>query len=176
MPMDNPTLYKLMIELRQQCQFSQMAWKEIKSRLNGLDPERVFFYVHAYLKHLDIVSRFLWPERKDSRERGEALRKALNVPNESPLKLGPLREQLEREDERFEDWVGSLAHPDFVDINLMPMAAIVDFKADSFHRSLDSDTFKLHLRGVACDLKPVGNALRQLEISLQSWLKTHNPW
>lgn len=174
--MDNRILYKFMLELRQQCQFSQMAWKEIKSLLNGLDPERVFFFVHAYLHHVNLISRYLWPDREDSQARGEALRKALSLPDDSPLKLGSLREQLEHEDERFEDWVASLDNPDYVDINLMPMAAITDFKPDSFHRSLDSDRFRLHLRGVACELKPVGDAVRQLELSLQSWLKTHHPW
>lgn len=174
--MDNQRLYRFMDELRQQCRFTQLAFQQLKASLNGLDPEKVFFFVHAFLAHTGLVSRLLWPEREDSRPRGEQLRRELEVSEDSPLRLRGLAAQLEAEDERFEDWLETLDQAGYVDINVMPTAAIRDFKPDSFQRSLDPDTFKLHLRGVACDLKPVLEALKGLDTRIQLWQKTHHPW
>jgi hypothetical protein len=33
-----------------------------------------------------------------------------------------------------------------------------------------------HFRGVPMDLRRLSDALRDLEVAAQQWLRTHNPW
>jgi hypothetical protein len=174
--MDNRVFYKTVEEIRQQCRFAQLAFVTLRTSLNEQDPERCFLHVHTFLFHATMVSRFLWPARADSRERGEKLREALKVEPDSFVLPADMRRQAEGFDEAYEDWLNALDNPGYMDMNLMPAGTISGFKADTFQRSLDPETFKLILRGAECDLRRVSDELRKIESAIQLWLRTHNPW
>lgn len=174
--MDKKILYRTVEELRQQCRFAQGAFQSLRLRLNELDQERVFLYVHAFLGHAAMISRLLWPARANSAERGELLRKELNVPAESALRMSGGREQIERFDEAYEDWLSTLPEADYVDQNLMPTGTMAGSKADVFQRSLDPDMMVFQLRGQPIPLRKVSDAIRVLDGAAQQWLRTHQPW
>jgi hypothetical protein len=174
--MDNRIFYKTAEELRQQCRFAWIAFQNLRTALNEQDPERVFYHVHAFLAHATMISRLLWPVRAESSARGERLRTELKVTADSPLALAGFRAQVERFDEAYEDWLLALDEPNYMDMNLMPAGTTSGFKADKFQRSLDPDTFKLHLRAAVCDLRKISDEVRRLESAIQQWLRTHNPW
>jgi hypothetical protein len=174
--MDNKTFYRTVEELRQQCRFGLLAFQNLRSSLNEHDPERVFYHVHALLGHAVSVSRLLWPNRPESAPRGERLRQELRVPADAALRLAGSREQVERFDEAYEDWLLNLEDPSYMDMNLMPVGTVQGFKADKFQRSLDTQTLRLFFRGAACDLRKVSDEIRSLESATQQWLRTHNPW
>lgn len=174
--MDKQMLFKWMEELRQQCRFALGSFQNLKSCLNSVDTEKVFLFVHAFLSHAFVVSRILWPVRENSQARGEALRNELKIGEDSPLGLKSIQAQLQHPDERFEDWLEGLENRNYVDMNVMPAAAIGQFKQDAFQRSLDPDTFRLELRGASCDLRQVWDELRKLEGTVQFWLRSHHPW
>jgi hypothetical protein len=174
--MDKKTLYRTIEELRQQCRFAQVTFQSLRLRLNELDQERVFVYVHAFLGHAVMISRLLWPARESSAERGETLRKELSVPADSALRLSGGREQVERFDEAYEDWLAGLSEADYVDQNLMPTGTMAGSKADVFQRSLDPDMMIFQLRGQPIPLRKVSDAIRVLEGATQQWLRTHQPW
>ncbi len=174
--MDNRIFFKALEELRQQCRFAQLAFQNVRTTLNEQDPERVFLHVHAFLNHAATISRFLWPARAESKERGDRLRQELKLADDSPLLLQGVRRQVEGFDEAFEDWLAILESPNYMDMNLMPTGTMSGFKADTFQRSLDPDTFKLHLRGAECDLRKIADETRKLDAAIQQWLRTHNPW
>lgn len=92
------------------------------------------------------------------------------------MTLLPWRDQVERPDERLEDWMATLENRNFVDMNVMPVGTIAGFKPDNFQRSLDPENFRLHLRGQACDLRQVADELRKVDNTAQTWLRTHQPW
>lgn len=174
--MDNPALFKMVQELRQQVRFSLMAFQNLRAVLNEQDVERAFFQVDAFLAHAAGVARLLWPARPESKPRGDRLRQELKVAETSPLELPGVREQVERFDEAFEDWLLSLENRSYVDMNLMPVGTVQGFPKDVFQRSFDPQTFRLQLRGVACDLRKVSDELHKLDGAAQQWLRTHNPW
>lgn len=174
--MEKKTLYRTVEELRQQCRFAQSCFQALRLRLNELDHERVFLYVHAFLGHAVMISRLLWPIRNSSAERGETLRKELNVPTDSALRLMGAREQVDSFDEAYEDWLSALPEADYVELNLMPAGTMAGSKADVFQRSLDPDTMVFQLRGQPIPLRKVSDAIRTLDGSLQQWLRTHQPW
>lgn len=165
-----------MEELRQQTRLALLAFQNLKGSLNSVDAERVFLFVYAFLNHAQVVARLLWPARAESQERGRRLRAELKVEESSPLALREISSQLDHVDERYEDWLGGLENRNYVDMNVMPAAAIGEFKQDAFQRSLDPDTFRLQLRGAGCDLRLVVDALRKLESTVQYWLRSHHPW
>lgn len=174
--MDNRVFYKTVEELRQQCRFGLLAFQNLRRALNEQDPERVFFQVHAFLAHATMISRLTWPTRADFQARGERLRQELNITADSPLALQGIRGQFERFDEAFEDWVTGLDEPNYIDMNLMPLGTMSGFKADKFQWSLDPDSFKLHFRGAACDLRRISDEIRKLESAIQRWLRANHPW
>lgn len=172
--MDNPLLYKLVEEVRQQGRFAQFAYQNLRTSLAGLDSERVFFYVHAFLAHVANLSRLLWPVRPESKGRGDQLRTELKIGEHSPLRLADFRRHVDQFDERLEDWAS--AHPSYVDMNVMPQGTISNFKQDVFQRNLDPDTLQFWFREDACDLRVLAEELRQLTTAVDSWQKTHHAW
>jgi hypothetical protein len=174
--MDNQVIYKLMEEIRLQCRFSQAAFQNIRSNLAGLDQEKTFFFVHAFLGHAVRISRLLWPEREGSAARGETLRCELKAGEQGGLRMRNLRPLLEREDEWLEDWMGTLENKNYVEMNLMPMGTMAGFRQDSFQRDLDPDTYQMVYRGELIDLRLLLQEIRQMEAAVQQWFKTSKPW
>ena len=174
--MDKKILYRTIEELRQQCRFAQGSFQSLRLRLNELDQEKVFLDVHAFLGHAVMISRLLWPARQSSAERGEMLRKELNVPPDSALRMSGGREQIECFDEAYEDWLANLAEADYVDQNLMPTGTMAGSKADVFQRSLDPEMMVFQLRGQPIPVRKLSDAIRTLEGATQQGLRTHQPW
>ncbi len=168
--------FRLIEEVRQQCRFAQMALRQFKSELWAMDSERIFMFVHAFLGHALYLSRLFWPDRKASAERGEVLRRELKVADDSSLQLRTIRDELERPDERLEDWMQGLEHPNFFQMNVMPQGTLEGYRKDAFHRSLDPDTLRFEYRGVPCNLKQLSEEMRKIESNCDYWLRRHNPW
>ncbi len=174
--MENQVVYRLVEEVRLQCKQANYAFQNIRGSLSALDSERVFFFVDGFVGHAVQVSRLFWPDRAASKARGERLRSELKVDDQSPLRLHDIREAVQHPDEYFEDWLKPLENRGYVDMNIMPVGAIGDFKPDKFHRSLDPETFHYHLRGIGCPLRSLADELARIEAFTQAWLKTHTPW
>lgn len=174
--MDNKTLYQMVEHLRQECRLAGLAFQNLGASLNEHDPERVFVHVHAFLGHVVGLSRLLWPVRPESAARGERLRQELKVAADSPLRLAGFREQVDRFDEAYEDWLLRLEDRSYIDMNLMPVGTTQGFRQDAFQRSLDPQTLRLVLRGVPCDLRALSDEVRKLESAAQQWKRTHSPW
>jgi hypothetical protein len=173
---DNQVMFKFVEELRLQCRFGKLANENLRSSVQGLDPERAFLYLHALLSHAAQASRLLWPDRTESKPRGERLRSELKVTGDSPLRLRDLRHKLETSDEHFEDWLSGMESPNYMDFNIMPQGTMLGYKQDTFQRNLDPDTYRLTFRGESCDLRPIVNEMHRLDSAAQTWLRTHNPW
>lgn len=169
-------VFKFLEEISLQCRFASLAYEKLRANVQAWDPERTFLYVHALLNHAGNVSRLLWPVRAESKARGDRLRSELKIADESPLKMGIWRRAVEAPDEDFEDWIGAMETPNYVDFNIMPQGTTQSYRQDVFQRNLDPETFKLVFRGTQCDLREVMGQLRRIESAAQRWLKTHNPW
>jgi hypothetical protein len=174
--MNNQVLFKLVEEVRLQCRFGKFAFDNLRTSLQGMDAEKTFFYVQAFLNHASHVSRWLWPARPESKARGEQLRTELKATDGAFVILSDLRAHREATDEQLEDWIGALENPGYLDFNIMPQGSISAYKQDTFQRSLDPDTYKLLFRGQAWDLRRIVDTLYRIESAAQVWLRTHNPW
>ena len=174
--MEAQTTFKTLDEIRLQCRFGLFSWQSLRAALNGMDAEKSFFFADALLGHALTVSRWLWPKRDASRERGEWLCKELTVPDDSPLRLSSLRETLERPDESHEDWLAALENKNYIESSIMPQTAIGDVKPEIVQRHLDPDVLRYSFRQRSCELAKIAEALRLLDHTATGWLRTHNPW
>lgn len=174
--MENQVAFKMLEEIRLQCQFTEHAFHQLKTSMNAQDLTRVFFYLHAVVDHTSQISRLFWPERAESSERGRWLREKLAVEDGSPLKMTGIREEFESQDEKFETWLAGLESHDYVALNLMPMGSLADFNRDAFRRNLDTESLKFQFQGMTVDLHAVPAEIKRLDKTAQRWMDTHNPW
>jgi hypothetical protein len=171
--MENPRLIKFVEELRQQCRFGLIAWQGLHTSLNGMDNERVFFYVHALLDHSRRVAGFLWSENEALSETSAALREGLKVPESSDLKHPDLEHFAGANETQFDRWLNSLSHLHFLPMNVMPQGTMAEFQQDAFLRNLDPDLYVFHWYNRSIDLGQLVNALRQIDSLAESWLRRH---
>jgi hypothetical protein len=103
-------------EIEHQCMFVKMAVEDIIScrttDTRGLFRE--YYYIQVLLSALGNISKTLWPIGRNKNNkitelretRGNELREALNIKNNSPLKSRKLRDTFEHFDERMDEWFG----------------------------------------------------------------------
>lgn len=171
--MDQDMTRKWMEEIRTQCRFAAFAWQQMRSSLIGMDNDKSFFYVHAFLNHATETACILWPEKESNHARGESLRKALEIDDSCLLNQAPLRRIITRFDERLELWMSTLENPHFLNNNIMPKGTMAGSREDVFIRSLDPETYQLELLDQALDLRKLNTALRQLDQSAEHWFHKH---
>ena len=102
--MDNPLIFKLLEEILLQCRQAQYACKSISANVTLNDPELAVFYADAFLSRAVNVSRLLWPENPDFKERGEKLRTELQVASDAALSLAEYRAHIASYDVNLINW------------------------------------------------------------------------
>ncbi len=162
-----------MEEIRLQCRFTSHAWQEMRSSLVGMDNEKTFFYVHAFLNHANQASQILWPESQTEQEKGSELRKALDLPQENTICSKSLKRIVENFGERLELWMGTVEAGHFLNLNVMPKGTMAGSREDVFVRSLDPETYQLEILDQTFDLRKLNQAIRQLDKQADHWLKKH---
>lgn len=174
--MENRLLYRFVEQIKAHCRLARLAGIELRGALGALNPEQGALQLHSFLAQAHIVSRFLWPERASSAERGETLRKELGAADTAALRLATLRKHLTHPDECYEDWLARLPEPNYLDFNLMSQQMMAAAPGDNFQTNLDPDTLMLTWRGDTADLAQVDHELRHLEHAAETWLRRHTPW
>lgn len=174
--MDNPLLFKIVEETVQQCRFAGFSFQSLRTGLQGADAQKSFFWVHSFLHYGQNVSRMLWPDRKESSQRGEKLREIARADTDSPSRLNQLGRQQSRFDESFEDWCQRLGGLNYVDMNIMPQGTIGSFQSDTFQRNLDPEEYIFVYQGASFDLRLLADELKRIDGACQQWLRTNNPW
>lgn len=174
--MDNPLIFKLLEEILLQCRQAQHAAKCITAETTMNQPELAVFYADAFLSRAANVSRLLWPDDPEFRERGEKLRSELKVEANAALSLTEHRAQAAAYDVNLVEWAKSSERRDFVSINFMPQGTLEGFREDQFHRNLDPDTLRYSFEGITVNMRQMQKELQKIEQQAQTWLKLHNPW
>ncbi len=146
-------------EVERQTQFGLVAAADLENALKLQDMERIWYSVQALLVAAGNVSKLLWPPKLEFRGRGEVLRKALDVPDGSPLSSRDFRNHFEHFDERLEALAESSTRGVFVDSNVGPPGMIAGLDQDDFLRNYDTSTDSVTFLGDSYPLKPVIEAI-----------------
>ncbi len=159
--MDAHTRYVFVLEVERQAKFGLVAAADLDAALRTLDTDRVWYTIQNFLIAVGNVSKLLWPAKKYE-ERGEELRTALSVAEDSVLAPRTFRNHFEHFDERLEAWAVGPGGRGFVDSNIGPPGMISGIDPAGFMRNLDTTNMSVTFRGDAYQLRPIITALGEL--------------
>ena len=116
----------------QQCDSAVDAIRKLEAllRANPLENRKIFDSLHHFLTHASMVSKMLWPV-KSAQQRGERLRKLLNIPDNHILEDRDLRNFIEHIDERIDLWARQSVGLIMVDLYIGPRSSLGGQLADA---------------------------------------------
>jgi hypothetical protein len=160
-----------MFEVAHQCDFAERASQQLEGAVRTGDSDGIWFAIHALLSAAANVSKILWPPNTAFAQRGEELRRALEVGPDSMIQHRDARNHLEHFDERIETWYEASRDRNFVDTNIGPLGMIPGIEVGDMMRSFDPSTGILHFRGDSWDIGAIGREIRTL--APKAWASTH---
>jgi hypothetical protein len=146
-------------------------------KIDGLTDE-AWDQIHIFLDAAAMVSKYLWGENKTQANNRAAIRKSLQVGEDSSLADRLLRNHFQHFDERLEQWETGRSEPGiFIDRwihfavdgsivhnttnSFTGKTRLIDLTKDSF-RFLNAETLNLHYRGESYDLKQIFEELKAI--------------
>lgn len=156
----NPLAEQVFIgEIVQQTKIANRAAERLKATADRFDELEVWCSIQSILVAAANVSKILWPSRKSSAARGEALRALLNVDDRNLLSDRKFRNHFEHYDERIEDWLGRNNSAVYTDSSIDPFGSIWGPDLDNRHRVYNPVTQVLKFRGESLDIAALLNVL-----------------
>lgn len=157
-------------ELAEQCIFVKMAKMDLKkcrtTANHGLNQE--YYYLQSILVALGNISKMLWPVKKENNIRGEGLRTALNIKDDSALKSRDLRNLFEHFDERMDEWFEAEERSGFSDRNVGLVKGVALPPGQEQLRTFDPETWTLTCFKKKYELGPAIEAANGLYEVIQS--------
>ena len=98
----------------------EVAYRDLLSALDAIETRQtrlVWFHLTSMLHHVAMISKFLRPISKQTAARGEVLRRALHVAENSDVLPRDARDNIEHFDERLDNWAKE-ASPTILEIVL----------------------------------------------------------
>lgn len=153
-------------EVHQHCNFALSAAASLCDALEREDSDDVWLSLHTLLSAAAIVSKILWPTRDGDPQRGQELRRMLDVSEESSLRSRAVRNSLEHVDERLEAWDAEYPDGPFVDTYIGDPAHApgTPLPPEAYLRAFDPEAQVLMFRGDRIELAPIISELRHLQI------------
>ncbi len=162
--MDRTTLALLIHELRNQCIYTEAAFRVFNQSLEQKAVSGAFFAAQSILLSASQIGCMLWPPRARSRKRGEAFRNVLQLPEKHPLNDKRLLAIWEHSDEKFDDWVGRTKGQRIVFDHVGPLSDFADSSVteESVYRLYDPASMLLYFRGDGFKLQAIANAISDI--------------
>ncbi|MFY0483446.1 hypothetical protein ACI6PS_12655 [Flavobacterium sp. PLA-1-15] len=148
-------------EIVLQSKIAFRANERLEATKDNFDNLEVWCSIQSILVSVANVSKILWPTFKKYQERGERLRKTLNVEESNPLSNRIFRNHFEHYDSRIEDWFSNRSGGVYVDLVMNPSLNGRDFE-NFHHRGYNSFNDTLIFRGELLDLNEILNALEEI--------------
>lgn len=165
--MDEFLLRQFQKEIERQCQFAMIALQDMEEASTSSDGKLFWYSVQGFTVAVDKVSRMLWPESPCISGRGPALRKSLEVGEDSPLKDRSFIERFGNYDDRLEEWHETSEEHRFFDSYTEPLDVLAATRMGDRFRGYEMDEEALIFGGELYYLGPVATALEDLEYRAQ---------
>ena len=147
-------------EIVLQTKIALRAFERLNENHNTFDQIEVWGSVQSILVATGNVSKILWPHSK-YKQRGETLRKLLNINDENPLSDRKFRNHFEHYDERVETWLENQSSGCYVDLAMNP--SLRTFGDPNCHRGYNTFNSTLLFRGELLDMNIVIKALEEIK-------------
>ncbi len=127
--------------------FGLIASDDLQAALRAGDTDRIWFSVQGLLIAAGNVSKLLGLPHRGFLTVDKKVRKALSVPEDSPLAPRAFRNHFEHFDERLEAWATSSTRRNFADSNVGPTGMIPGLDPGDFLRNFDTTNHAATFRG-----------------------------
>lgn len=168
--MNSLAIFYFYHEIAEQCMFAKMAKIDLKTcrttDTHGLNRE--YYFLQSLLIALGNISKILWPIKKRNDKRGNELRTALNVKDDSALKDRDLRNLFEHFDEKMDEWFKADDRHGFSDRNVGSTEGVIVPSAIEPLRTFDPETWTLTCLGKEFKLRPAIQAVNELYEATQN--------
>ncbi len=149
-------------EIVKQAKIANRAAERLKATTDHFDEIEVWCSIQSILVAAGNVSKILWPPRKSSTARGNALRTLLGVDDRSPLCDRKFRDHFEHYDERIEGWFENNHSAVYMDSSIDSFGSIWGGNPSNRHRSYNPLTQTLTFRGESVDIASLLHALEEI--------------
>lgn len=146
----------LVSEIALQSKIAERAAERLASSTGTVE---VWGSIQSILVAAAIVSKILWPARKQSMARGKQLRELLSVDDDNLLADRTFRNHFEHYDERIEEWFENSNSSVYADLRIDPFEPTPLSLPRLFHRSYNPTSRILSFRNESIDLTAVLTAL-----------------
>lgn len=162
--MDRTTLALLTHELRNQCIYTEAAFRLFNQSLEQQAQSAAFSAAQSILLTASQIGGMLWPPRARSRKRGEAFRQVLQLPEKHPLNDKRLLAIWEHADEKLDDWVGRTKGQKIVFDHLGPLSDLpgAPLPEENIYRAYDPNSMVFYFRGDGFKLQAIANAISDI--------------
>lgn len=163
--MDRAALAIYIHELRNQCMYTEAAFRVFNQSMQQNTAAGVFFAAQATLLSASQIAALLWPARARVQKRGADLREILQLPEKHPLNDRRLTALWEHADEKLEDWVGKTKGARVVFDHLGPLVELkkqVPVAEAHIFRLYDPQTLIFYYRGEGFKLQGLADAISNI--------------
>ncbi|MDO8251385.1 MAG: hypothetical protein Q7T78_16930 [Rhodoferax sp.] len=179
--MDDFLLRLYLKQVKEECESAFSAIEAFNNAVQSSGAADPFASAHSFIHNAAAVSRIFWPPRgKDkhssqrSQRRGEALRKAIDLPSAHAVQNRVLRDHFEHFDERLDDWAERSKNRNIVHHLLGPRNAIggnAISDEDIIHH-YDPATKIYAFRGEKFDLQSLATGINDVFVKITAKLNT----
>lgn len=149
-------------EIVKQAKIAHRAAERLNATTDHFDELEVWCSIQSILVAAGIVSMILWPSRKSSVARGDALRMLLGVDDRNLLSDRTFRNNFAHYDERIEDWFEKNPSAVYMDSIIDPFNPIWGRNPANLHRAYNPSTQILTFRGESMDLAALLSVLEEI--------------
>jgi hypothetical protein len=166
--MDNRDLGIYLREIDTQCHNAFEFADKCEECLSLSNLDGFWRYLPSFLTATAQVSKFLWPDNRSDRARGEQLRRFLGLEDTSPISSRELRNHFEHFDERLDSWRKSSTNRNMVDRSVGLISAYRGIELKDFLRFYDPETHKLWVQGISYDIPTIIQTLDEIHKTIIS--------
>lgn len=162
--MDNTSLALFIHELRNQCIYTEAAFRVFNQSLQEGASAGAFFAGQSILLSASQIGAILWPSRARAKSRGESLRSALNLGESHPLADRRLSCLWDFGDEKLEEWIFDTKGEQVIFDHLGPVPSMRDQAVPdlNLYRVYDPETRIFYFRGNGFKLQAIADAISDI--------------
>lgn len=154
-------------EIILQVRIAKRAAERLPIDPGNFDHIEVWCSIQSILGAAGNVSKILWPQLKESKDRGQKLRKLLGINEKNIITDRKFRNHFEHYDDRIEKWFDSQSSGVYVDLAFNPFKP-TPWRTPKFcHRAYNQVDRIVTFRGETLDLKQVLNALEEIKLKCE---------
>ncbi|WP_126993664.1 hypothetical protein [Thermosipho globiformans] len=154
-------------ELERQCNFAGIALEHINMGVKAMNLEFVWYSIQSFLIATANISKILWPSSKRYKEKGEKLRKVLDISENFLIKSREFRNHFEHFDERIDEWIRKSKSHNFVDSNVGAINEIQGIEQEDIFRNFDHKKWELIFQGKTFNLAKAKKEIEEIYGKIQ---------